>query len=89
MVGGYAGKIAHIDLPNQTIKIESLSENTLQTWIGGSGLASKTLYESTGPETDPFGPENCLIFMNGPFTTTRIPLSGRHEIVAKSPATNG
>jgi len=41
----------------------------------------------TGRDTAPLGPENVLIFMTGPLTGTRVPLSGRHEIVAKSPLT--
>jgi aldehyde:ferredoxin oxidoreductase len=41
----------------------------------------------TGRDTAPLDPENVLIFMTGPLTGTRVPLSGRHEIVGKSPLT--
>jgi aldehyde:ferredoxin oxidoreductase len=41
----------------------------------------------TNRDTDPLGPENALIFMTGPLTGTKVPLSGRHEVVAKSPLT--
>ncbi|MFQ5998478.1 MAG: aldehyde ferredoxin oxidoreductase family protein, partial [Candidatus Bathyarchaeia archaeon] len=73
----------------KSIKDHQPTESTLQEWIGGSGFAAKILYENTDRDTEPFGQENYLIFMNGPFTTTRIPLSGRHEVVAKSPASFG
>jgi len=56
-------------------------------FIGGSGLAAKRLWEMTGNETDPLGSENVLIFMTGPLTGTKVPLSGRHEVAAKSPLT--
>jgi aldehyde:ferredoxin oxidoreductase len=67
--------------------VEELSEGEARAYIGGSGLAAKRLWEMTGNETDPLGPENVLIFMTGPFTGTKVPLSGRHEVVGKSPLT--
>jgi len=45
------------------------------------------LYEETGPGPDPLGPENLLIFMTGPYTDTKVPTSGRHAVVTKSPLT--
>ncbi|MFQ5762546.1 MAG: aldehyde ferredoxin oxidoreductase family protein [Candidatus Bathyarchaeia archaeon] len=89
MTGGFIGKIVHVDLSNKSLKEQKLGDDVLRLYIGGSGLAAKLLYDLTGPETNPLGPENVLIFMNGPLTGTRIPLSGRHEVTAKSPATNG
>ncbi|MGA2238118.1 MAG: aldehyde ferredoxin oxidoreductase family protein [Candidatus Bathyarchaeia archaeon] len=86
-VGGYAGKILHVDLSKRNQRVEELSEGEARAYIGGSGLAAKRLWEMTGNETDPLGPENVLIFMTGPFTGTKVPLSGRHEVVGKSPLT--
>jgi aldehyde:ferredoxin oxidoreductase len=86
-VGGYAGKILHVDLSKRNQRVEDLSEGEARAYIGGSGLAAKRLWEMTSNETDPLGPENVLIFMTGPFTGTKVPLSGRHEVVAKSPLT--
>jgi aldehyde:ferredoxin oxidoreductase len=86
-VGGYAGKILHVDLSKRNQSTEEFSEGEARAYIGGSGLAAKRLWEMTGSETDPLGPENVLIFMAGPFTGTKVPLSGRHEVVAKSPLT--
>jgi len=56
-------------------------------WIGGSGLGAKILMEEAPALTDPLGPDNPLIFMTGPLTGTRIPGSGRHQVVTKSPLT--
>jgi len=87
LFGGYAGKILRVDLTRGTISEERIKETLLRKYIGGSGLAAKILFDETGPETEPLGPNNVLIFMTGPVTATKVPLSGRHEVAAKSPLT--
>jgi aldehyde:ferredoxin oxidoreductase len=84
---GYRGKILRVDLSSSKIDVEDLTEETAQTYVGGSGLAAKFLYEMTDEKTMPFDPANPLILMTGPFTGTAVPLSGRHEVVSGSPLT--
>ncbi|MBP1724166.1 MAG: Aldehyde ferredoxin oxidoreductase [Deltaproteobacteria bacterium] len=84
---GYMGKILRVDLTKGRAEAEKLDENLAKKFIGGSGLATKILYDETGPETDPLGPENRLIFMTGPFAATPVITSGRHHMVSKSPLT--
>ena len=84
---GYMGKILRVDLTKGRVEAERLDENPAKKFIGGSGLATKILYDETGSETDPLGPENRLIFMTGPFAATPIITSGRHHMVSKSPLT--
>ncbi len=84
---GYMGKILRVDLTKGKVEAEKLDENLAKKFIGGSGLATKILYDETGPETDPLGPDNRLIFMTGPFAATPIITSGRHHVVTKSPLT--
>jgi aldehyde:ferredoxin oxidoreductase len=86
-VGGYTGKILHIDLSKWIERVEAISTEEVRAYVGGSGLAAKRLWEMTDRGTDPLEPENVLIFMTGPLTGTRVPLSGRHEVAAKSPLT--
>lgn len=86
-MNGYWRKILRVDLGRRAISIEEPSEKILQDYLGGSGLAAYYLYRETGRDTDPLGPENRLIFMTGPFAGTRIPCSGRHCVVARSPLT--
>ena len=86
-IGGYAGKVLHVNLSRHEHRVEEFSPEECRAYIGGSGLAAKRLWEMTRKETDPLGPENVLIFMTGPLTGTKVPLSGRHEVVAKSPLT--
>ncbi|MCK4495006.1 MAG: hypothetical protein KAU91_01550, partial [Candidatus Aminicenantes bacterium] len=55
-------------------------------YIGGKGLGF-ALLESMAPNPEPFGPENPLIFVNGPFTGTRVQTSARTCLVTRSPLT--
>ena len=84
---GYMGKILRVDLTKGRVDVEALDENQAKKYIGGSGLATKILNDETGPQTDPLGPENRLIFMTGPFAATPVITSGRHHMVTKSPLT--
>lgn len=83
----YWQKILCIDLSEGRISVLEPDISLFADYIGGSGVGARLLFDMTGPETDPLGPDNPLIWMTGPFTATRIPTSGRHEIVSKSPLT--
>ena len=84
--GGYANRIAHIDLTGGEVQIKSVPEEWAVKYIGGRGLGVKYVFEN-GPEVDPLSPENILCFMNGPLTGTEVNLSGRLAVVTKSPLT--
>ena len=81
------GKVLHVNLTDETTQTDFYDEKTMRQYIGGSGLGARILFDETDEFTDPLGPENVLIFMTGPLTGTRIPMSGRHAVVAKSPLT--
>jgi aldehyde:ferredoxin oxidoreductase len=84
---GYMGKILRIDLDNLTFMDELIEEKKVRMFIGGSGLGAKYLLDECDPNVDPLGPENPLIIMTGPFCGTKVPTSGRHAVVTKSPLT--
>lgn len=85
-MGGY-GKILTVDLTTRITEERQLEPELIKSYIGGSGLAAKLLFEMTGPDTDPLGMDNPLIILTGPLTGTPAPASGRHTVVAKSPLT--
>ncbi len=87
MVNGYMGKILRIDLSKSKISEEFPDEKTLKMFLGGSGMATKYLFDEVEKGTDPLGPENELIFMTGPLTGTTSPSGGRYSVIAKSPLT--
>ncbi len=84
---GFMGKILRANLSTGKISEEPLSEVTARRFLGGSGLATKYLYDEMEPGTDPLGSENKLILMTGPLTGTMSPSSGRFSAVSKSPLT--
>jgi len=87
MASGYMGFLARIDLTNRNVSVEIPDNELLQRFVGGSGVGASILYSETGPETDPLGPENRLIFLTGPLTGTPVLSSNRFEVVTKSPLT--
>jgi aldehyde:ferredoxin oxidoreductase len=48
-IGGYAGRILRVDLGREQISEESLDNETLRKYIGGTGLGAKYLYEEVLP----------------------------------------
>jgi len=85
-LGGYANKIAHIDLTKGKVEYTPIPEDWARKYIGGRGLGVKYVFEN-GPQVDPLSPDNILCFMNGPLTGTEANMSGRTAFVTKSPLT--
>ena len=89
MVNGYTGKILRVNLSNEKISVESLDEIFCRRYIGGEGFLSYYLLKELKAGIDPLGPENKLIFANGPLTGFAIPGASRNSVGAKSPLTGG
>lgn len=85
--GGWMGTILKVNLSDRRIDREPLSEELMFGFIGGRGMNAKILYDKTGPQTDPLGPENNLIIGTGPVNGTPMPTSNRFSVTAKSPLT--
>jgi len=86
----YAGKILRVDLTSGKISTETLSEDMAKNYIGGIGLGIKLLMDNSKPGTDPFDPDNPIIFATGPLSGTMGPTAGNgYAVVSKSPATGG
>lgn len=84
---GYMGRILRVDLSESRISEELLSEKDCRLFLGGSGLATRYLFDEVPKGADPLGPDNELIFMTGPLTGTESPSAGRYCVVTKSPLT--
>jgi aldehyde:ferredoxin oxidoreductase len=88
--GGYAGKWLDVDLTKERIRDFTFTDEVLESYFGGRGLATKILWDRIGKKwskINSLAPENPLIFATGPMTGiypgARICVSG------KSPASNG
>ncbi|MGQ9767701.1 MAG: aldehyde ferredoxin oxidoreductase family protein [Anaerolineae bacterium] len=85
-LGGYANRVAWIDLTKGTVEYKPIAEEDALKYIGARGLGVKYVFDN-GPQVDPLSPDNILCFMNGPLTGTDANMSGRMAIVTKSPLT--
>ncbi len=84
---GYAGRIAIVDLTNGRVAYEEPGEGLIREYLGGIGFLTRLLYDLIPAGADPLGPDNVLVFANGPVNGTLVPSSNRWMVGAKSPAT--
>ena len=89
MENGYNGKILYVNLTKKTHEVKEPDELWYRTYFGGTGIIAQTLLSEIGPDIDPLGPENVLVFACS--VVTGAPLSGfnRYSVGAKSPLTGG
>jgi aldehyde:ferredoxin oxidoreductase len=84
---GWVGTILRVNLTTGHIRKDPLDPKMAHDYVGGRGLAVKILYDELKIDCDPLGPDNMLIFINGPMTLTGVFSSGRYMVVTKSPLT--
>jgi len=89
VTSGWTGKALNVDLTSGEVQKYSLEKPMLKKFLGGRGLTSYYLFEELKEKTDPFSPENILLFSAGPLAGTMWPTSSRITVAAKSPLTNG
>ena len=88
MANGYMGRILRVDLTNEKVTKEELSQETLRMWIGGTGLGAKYLYQEVPPQVNWSDPANRMIWASGPLGGTKVSGTGTFSIVTKGPMTN-
>jgi len=82
----YAGAILWIDLTTGTTSIRSTLDYA-EKFIGGRGINARIMYDTIGPDTDPLGPDNVIVFGTGPLSGTAYPGCSRADVMSKSPVT--
>ena len=81
------GKILRVNLLSGPWMLERIDSNVAEMFIGGIGLASKILFEETGPGIQPLSPENIIIISPGLLSGSDAPTAYRTEVTTKSPLT--
>lgn len=84
---GYRGQILDVDLSARSFGLYGLSQKEVNRFVGGAGLNAWLLFNNTQPDTDPWSPENPLIFGAGPLVGTTYPTAARTSFTALSPLT--
>jgi aldehyde:ferredoxin oxidoreductase len=87
MIGGTHGKILHVDLTTGEVRVERPGEDVYRLLAGGRALVAYLLLRDLPPGTEPFSPDNLLIFAPGIMQGTNFPGAGRHGVGGKSPLT--
>ena len=77
-----------IDLSRGSIEKVATDQRDTELYLGGQGIAAKILFERVPPETDPFSPDNLLIFSTGLLHGTPAPAANRTVVNTFSPQTN-
>ena len=85
--GGHVGRILRVDLEEDKVSAEGLDFETARKYIGGAGYAARMLYDRIDANTDPFDPENMLLFMAGPMVGTGFPGATKWSVCTRSPLT--
>jgi aldehyde:ferredoxin oxidoreductase len=77
-----------IDLTRGSIEKVATETDLAEYYLGGQGVAAKILFERVPPDTDPFSPDNLLIFSTGLLHATPAPAANRTVVNTFSPQTN-
>lgn len=86
-MNGWSGERLEIDLSSGTVHKKGWSSEIEGTFLGGRGVNAKLFWDRVPPETEPFSPENLLIFGAGSLTGTKAPGTNRTIVTTKSPTT--
>jgi len=84
----YAGRWLRVNLESGEIAEETISEQDVQMWLLGSGLAARLLYGELDPSLDPLDPASPLLVFNGLLTGTLAPAAARTSWCGLSPLTS-
>ena len=76
-----------IDLTRGSIDKVATDPRLTELHLGGLGTSSKILWDRVPPETDPFSPDNLLIFSTGLFNGTPATGANRTIVTSYSPQT--
>src|SRR5271157_1141236 len=86
-MNGLHHTLMRVNLNENTVTREEISEELAEQYLGGTGLGVALLCTEIPSGVDPLGPENEVIIATGPLNGTRVPTSGRFSLVTKSPLT--
>jgi len=60
-------QMIRVDLSKEKIEALPLPDDLIRDYIGGEGIGSRLLWEMVKPHTEPYAPENVILFVTAPF----------------------
>ncbi|ELY64577.1 aldehyde ferredoxin oxidoreductase C-terminal domain-containing protein [Natrinema versiforme] len=82
------GPLLTVDVGDRTATETSI-DDTLEAAVGGRAVATALAHERIPFDADPFGPENRAYLAPGPLQQSRMSFTGRLNMTALSPLTDG
>jgi len=82
------GNLLSVHVGRRNTKTEQI-DNVLESFIGGRGVATKLAHDRVPFQAEPLNAENRLYFTTGPMQTSRMSFTGRTNVTAVSPLTDG
>jgi len=82
------GPLLTIDVGERTYETTEIDE-TLESFIGGRGVATALAHDRIPFDADPFGPENRIYLATGPLQVSEMSFTGRMSLTGLSPLTDG
>lgn len=87
-LGGFAGKILHVDLTTGVIEPLPLDASLAEYFGGGLGLCIKLAYDRIDPGCEPLSDKNVIVLGAGPAVGTDLPASSRVYAITKFPGSS-
>ena len=81
------GKVVEVDLDEGSVRARDPDKNIVRSFLGGRGLNVYYLLSYLNGNTNPFSPENILVFTPGLLTGSAVYSSSRLHVSSKSPLT--
>jgi aldehyde:ferredoxin oxidoreductase len=81
------GRMLKINLASGEVRRETIPQEYVRDFVGGSSLAVRLLWDALDPALDPLAADNPLLFITGPLTGTAGTTTGRFTICGRSPQT--
>jgi aldehyde:ferredoxin oxidoreductase len=82
-----AGKLLYVDLSTGKLEDRPITDEEIQTYLLGSGLAAKIYYDMMDADVEPLDPASPLIVINGLLSGTISPTGCRSSWCHRSPLT--
>ncbi len=84
---GFGFSLLRVDLTRGTSRRERVDPDLLLRFLGGRGLGAKILFDEQIPGTEPFSPDNRLLFLTSPLIGTGAPWCVKYTVLTRSPLT--
>jgi len=82
------GPLLTVDVSDRTATRTDI-DDVLETFVGGRAVATALAHDRIPFDADPFGPENRAYLSTGPLQQSRMSFTGRMNMTALSPLTDG